>query len=148
MLLSQIRDELLAQHAELRTMIDTLTHMLGRWKAGEAVRDDVEGTLGLLADAFRTHNAREEELLGDVIRTIDAWGPARADIMTDEHAQEHAEMYDALVGAHRAPDAAAAEVVVRQVIERLLDHMVREEKTCLSEQVLHDDPFAADYFGG
>jgi hypothetical protein len=101
-----------------------------------------------LADSVRRHNLREEELLRDVIPKVDPWGPARAEIMTDEHVMEHQELYAALADAAAVDDPRELLPRVRGLRERMLDHMAREEKGFLGEETLRDDDVSIDSFGG
>jgi hypothetical protein len=149
MKLSEIRSELLRGHIALRATLRDATGTAARWLDGEPVRDELHGCLGRLVSEVRAHNAREEELLREIIPTIDAWGPVRADVMVEEHVKEHEELYAALV---QASTTAQAEVAVRAIVslaERLNAHMDHEEKVFLAEDILRDEAgVPTDYFGG
>ena len=97
-----------------------------------------------LFGGLREHNEEEERLLRDVIRTADAWGPARVEIMDERHVREHSELDSALSGAERAQDARQ----VSAVLDRLLEHMAFEEEVLLDENLLQDVAVATDGFGG
>src|ERR1035438_395345 len=103
MTLSQIRAELLQDHRRLCAMIDTARQVADRGTAGERIADELRGEIIRLADALRTHNLREEKLLRNVLPSVDAWGCARAEIMTEEHVLEHQELFAALLGIQRRP---------------------------------------------
>ena len=144
---SQIRSELLKDHERLRTMMDEARKLAARASSGEPVIDELRQTVALLADVLRAHNVREEELLGGFIRSVDAWGPVRAEIMTEEHAQEHEEFFAALLGVQTTPvEFAGAGVML--LLDRILQHMACEEDAFLSEDVLRDDLVVTDSFGG
>jgi hypothetical protein len=136
---SEIRDELLSQHRGLRAHLDSAREVAERWARGEATRSDVRDELAGLADALRRHNLREERALGDLIRTMDPAGPARAAIMDDEHVGEHREMSDTLVRLTRAADPGEGGRELQNFCTRLLDHMTWEEKAFLNAMVLQDD---------
>jgi hypothetical protein len=53
---------------------------------------------------------------------------------------EHRELYAALLGEDHTP--------VDALLDRVLDHMAREEAIVLNEDVLRDDVVVVDYFGG
>lgn len=144
----QMRSELLAQHAEMRGMIERARGLTARLRAGEAVRVELQAALGLLADATRAHNEREESLLREVIPTVDAWGPARADVMVEQHGLEHQALHDALRGAATGDDVAAVCEATEALLARIVQHMEREEEAFLSEEVLRDDGVNIYYFGG
>lgn len=139
----EIRTEMLGQHADMRAMIARATTLLGRIRAGEAVRGELRSVLGALADAAGVHNAREEALLRDIIPTVDAWGPARATVMDEQHRLEHQALHAALASGIVDDDAATEDLLAR-----MLRHMEREEEAVLSEEVLRDDTVITNYFGG
>ena len=125
----EIRAELLGQHAEIRALI-------------EEARGGSKTALVRLGDAVRRHNLREEELLGQLLPTLDAWGPVRTAIMLEEHVAEHGELYAVLLDATRGQRAVA------ELVEHLLEHMAYEEKTLLAEDLLDDSVVTSDSFGG
>jgi hemerythrin len=145
---SEIRRELLGQHAALRSLIEKTCQATDRWAGGEAARYEARAYLGRLVDDFRRHNRREEELLRDLIPTVDPWGPVRAEIMNEEHVKEHEELYTALADATAASDRKVTARLVRELRERILEHMAREEKGFLGEDALRDDDVSIDSFGG
>lgn len=147
MLPSAMRDELLAQHAELRARVDETRAALAAARAGDGSHEQFFLALSRLASALGAHNAREEALLKDVIPDVDAWGPARADVMFSEHVKEHDLLYESLVSAGRGPDGAAM-TTVSGLLDELIQHMAREEEAFLREDVLHDDIMPRDVFGG
>lgn len=145
---SKIRTELLEQHGEIRARIDEVKAAAEKLGQGEAARDLLRTALARLAEAVRKHNQNEEELLRDVIPHVDAWGPARAEVMVEEHGKEHQELYAALVEAGATPDGQAAITIVSKLLDRMREHMAIEEKVILSEDVLRDDLVPREYFGG
>lgn len=144
---SQIRTELLEQHAELRKMVDIARACADRACDSANVTDDLVTAIRLLADAVRRHNRREEHLLRNLIATIDAWGQARADLMTDEHVREHDALHGALHGMTHTPSEFAG-AGMQLMLDQLLEHMAREERAFLNERVLRDDVVTIDPFGG
>ncbi len=145
---SKIRTELLGQHGEIRARADEVRTAMDELRKGSSGRDSLRAALAKLADSVRKHNQREEELLKDVIPHVDAWGPARAEVMVEEHGKEHQEIYAALVEAGATPDSDAAIGIVAKLLERMQEHMAIEEKIVLSEDVLRDDLVPREYFGG
>jgi hypothetical protein len=137
---TEIRAELLAQHNAIREQVDAVRRAL---QGGG--RDALRSALAKLGDLVRGHNRREEELLRGILPTVDAWGPARTEIMLEEHVKEHGALYDAVMKASASDDASG---FVPGLLTGLLDHMAHEEKIFLSEEVLSDDAIVRDYFGG
>ena len=135
---SEIRRELLDQHAEIRRRLDA---------ARFAEPKDLHAALVRLADYLRVHNLREEELMTDIFPQLDAWGMIRAEVMVGEHLEEHRESWETVLEASATLDNAAAAAKTRELCERIQQHMLREEKVFLNEEVLSDEA-TADYFGG
>jgi hypothetical protein len=144
---SEIRAELLGQHATLREMIEETRSVAERARRGAPVRVDLRVRMTLLADAVRRHNLHEEAVLEDIMPTIDAWGPERSSILVREHAQEHEELYAALIGIPFTVDEFAG-AGVDSLLNLLLKHMEREEKAFLGEEVLRDDAVVTDQSSG
>jgi hypothetical protein len=146
MKLSDIRRELLEQHHQIRTLM-TATHVVADdVLTGAGSRDALRASLTRLAHALWAHNVREEELLRDVIPSVDAWGPARAAVMTDEHAKEHTRVHAALLDLRSTEDTSVDSVLALVALMR--DHMDREEAVFLREDVLCDDVVVADQADG
>lgn len=145
---SEIRKELLDQHAGLRTRIDATRAAAERWKGGEIAREELRSCLAVLADGVRAHNRREEELLRDLMPNADAWGPARAEVMQETHVQEHRDLYEALIDAGAAADANAGVPPVLKLLDQMTEHIKREESSFLGADVLRDDAVTPDFFGG
>jgi hypothetical protein len=148
MKLSQIRAQLLDQHAALRDQVGATCAVMDRWMRGEPLREEARACIARLTEALRAHNRQEEALLKDIVKTIDAWGPARVEIMGEEHVKEHDELYAALMNATLGTDARSCALSIVKLLDRLLDHMAHEEKTFLGEDVLSDDDTFVDAFGG
>jgi len=145
---SQIRAELLEQHAELRGMVERARQCAERTRDGAPLaRDDLASMIRRLSNAMQSHNVCEEELLWAVIPTIDAWGQARAEILTDEHGREYEDLHRALVGILSTPPEVAADAM-GPLLDDLLERMDREEQACLDDRVLRDDVVMTDAFSG
>jgi hypothetical protein len=145
---NEIRSELREQHAGLRTMIEEARQAMGRAHESESMRGELRACVGRLSLGLRIHNLREEELLQGILSGVDAWGPARVQIMTEQHVAEHAELGVVLTDANATSDAGIAGGVVLAVLERLLEHMACEEKAFLGDDVLRDDGVVVDQFSG
>ncbi len=143
----EIRTEMLGQHGEMRAMIERATALIAKVRAGEPLRVELQATLGRLAAAAHTHNDREEELLREIIPTVDAWGPARASVMDEQHKLEHQALHAALKSSVDDDDDAAC-AATETLLARMLRHIDREEEAFLSEEVLRDDTVITNYFGG
>jgi hypothetical protein len=144
---SEIRAELLAQHHELRRIIAATRTKAKEARAGRTAIPELQASLTELSEAMSAHNLREEGLLRDVIVSVDAWGPARAAIMSEEHIHEHARLRDAL-GAIRSTPTEIAGIGVVALIDWILEHMDREESVLLAEDVLRDDEVVPNQSGG
>lgn len=150
MTLNEIRTSLLQQHADLAVRIEETRKAALRWSLGETAHDDVRACLAGLVDAVRAHNSREEDALRMVLPTIDAWGPARTEVMIEQHVAEHQEVYAALldvVAPTAATDCGSASASVLRLLDRMKDHIAHEERVFLGADVLSDE-LKVDAFGG
>ncbi len=147
MRLSQIRSELLGEHARLRVLVEDARRCAACVSCDGAPVDTLARSLAQLADEVRRHNLHEEELLGRLLPHTDAWGVARGEIMNEEHIHEHEALYAALLGIPQTPYEFAGGGV-QLLLEQLLEHMEREEKAFLGEEVLHDEAIVSDSFTG
>jgi hypothetical protein len=145
---SEIRETLLEQHTGLRALIEETSRAIEQWGRGDAARADALSCLARLSAAVRRHNACEEELLRDLIPKVDAWGPARAEIMSTQHVKEHHALSAALMDVSAADEGNMAATLIANLRERMLEHMAREENGFLAEDVLRDDVVVIDSFGG
>jgi hypothetical protein len=145
---SQIRTELLAQHAGLRSLIADTRKAAEGVRGGSAGREELRFRVERLTTALRAHNLHEETVLRDIVKNVDAWGPVRIEIMDEAHVDEHLGLVAALLGTNAASDAEIAGTGVSSVLDRLEAHMAREEEVILAESVLRDDGIAIGAFGG
>lgn len=149
MKLSEIRASLLREHAGLTETLGDAATAAKRWQSGKAARDELHGCLGRLLDQLRVHNTHEEEVLREIIPTIDAWGKARAEKMLEEHKREHLELQKALIDASTTASVEVAVLAVLQLVEQMTEHMALEEKAFLSAELLNDETVPPnDSFGG
>jgi hypothetical protein len=144
---SQMREVLLQDHMILRSMIAAARKVAERACDGQTTADELRGELVRLADVLRGHNLREEGLLRNVIPSVDAWGQARAEIMTEEHVREHEELVAALTGVQSTPVEFAG-AGTGLLLDGILGHMAREESAFLGEDVLRDDIVATYSLSG
>jgi hypothetical protein len=141
---SEIRDELIAQHGGLRSRIEAARQAVDRWTRGDALQSHVRDLLAELADALRAHNLQEERALRDLVRSVDAWGQARVQIMDEHHVAEHRELFDTLIRVSRALDPWEGRRELESFCRRMLTHMAREEEAFLNPAVLRDDDLSID----
>jgi hypothetical protein len=144
---SQIRAELLKDHAGLRTLIEEVRLAVTRAVARASTQHDLRERLQRLATALGAHTQPEEGMLREIVKHVDAWGPVRAEIMDESHLKQHADLVAALLAASTANEAVAS-ASAAVMLDHLETHMAREEEVILAEDVLRDDDVAIDYFGG
>jgi hemerythrin-like domain-containing protein len=128
---SSVLEQLLAQHAELRVIIEhceRLADELGRGNVEPAV---LTREVARLRIAFDTHNRCEERFLRPLLADSGAFAEVRLDQMVFDHVEEHQLMRG---GLH-------ADVVeeLRTTLVHLRDHLATEERYFLSAQALRDD---------
>jgi DUF438 domain-containing protein len=141
---TEIRAELLGQ--QIRTLMQDIRDCAVRAQRGEPVGEELQTSVARLADAIAMHNAREEELLRPILPTVDAWGQVRADTMTQTHQDEHEEFQEAVRGIPRTSRELAG-AGVEALFDRMLEHMAREERVMLAEDVLCEDTVIVEMGG-
>jgi hemerythrin-like domain-containing protein len=138
MKLSEIRRELVEQHAEIRRMMDLTQAIAEGMRDRPECRGDLHERVGHLAHALRAHDLREEALLRHVIPTIDAWAATHEADPRDESNREHAGLDAALRGVPD-PSQGVAAVGVVALMRLMRDHMDREEAAAPAEARLRDE---------
>jgi hemerythrin-like domain-containing protein len=128
---SKLLAELLAQHDELRTIMDRCEELADQFDAGQSTALALTGEIARLRLAFDAHNRFEEQLLRPVLREIDAFGDVRIERMFTDHVGEHRAMRLQL-----GDDTTNA---LRGAIDSLRVHLQAEERYFLSSRVLRDD---------
>jgi iron-sulfur cluster repair protein YtfE (RIC family) len=131
---TETRTTLLAQHEQLRCLLDTCTRLAQEQRAGEPVTAELDKALAELRDEFADHNQMETAVIADLLHGPAAWGSLLIDRMLEEHVAEHAAFWELLSGTQ-------AEVAERigELAEELDAHMAAEERTFLSPMTLRDD---------
>jgi hypothetical protein len=145
---SEVRGELLEQHAKLRAIIGEVRRAARCAHESEAMRCELRACIDGLSLALRTHNHREDELLRGILAAVDAWGPVRAEIMSEQHVAEHVEIYTVFLDVNVTSHTAVGDGVLDAGLDRVLEHMAREEIAFLGADVLRDDSVVVQQFTG
>jgi hypothetical protein len=101
-----------------------------------------------LAHDLHEHTRNEEKILRGLLRSVDAWGPLREEIMDERHLAEHRELAAAAVEAIVVSDASVESGVLSGILDRILEHMATEEVVLLGEDAMGDRDAAGDQFTG
>ena len=144
----EIRTELLAQHQDLRTRIRQVRDARRQDRPDQPYGFRVREVIAGLVNALQAHNRREEELLADLLPTVDAWGPVRKELMGDQHRAEHMALCGAFATLTLMSDSAAAASLLHTCLDCILEHMDLEEKTFLDELSLGASDVVADQVSG
>jgi iron-sulfur cluster repair protein YtfE (RIC family) len=131
---TEARTTLLAQHEQLRLLLETCIRLARQQDAGEPVTADLDEALAELRDEFAEHNRMETGVIADLLHGPAAWSALMVDRMLEEHVAEHAAFWELLSGTR-------AEVAERieELAEELDAHMLAEERTFLSPMTLRED---------
>jgi hypothetical protein len=135
---TQVRAELLRQHAELRVLIANVRGIAERACNGAGARDELHAAVIRLAGALVRHNLFEEEWLRTLDSKVDGQTRADIDVLLEAHVREHEELHAVVAGIPLMPVKFAG-VDVAVVLNGVLEHMADEEASLLSEEVRHDD---------
>ena len=136
---TELRNELLAQHARLRELATVVRAAAEQPDLGPPQMGELRTLIARLGTELLTHNIFEEQSLHAVLRDLDAWGPQRERRVEDHHAAEHEAIFIALVAAREQRDPAALAAETLAVLGELTTHMDREERELLRADVLCDD---------
>jgi hypothetical protein len=142
-----IRAELLSAHADLRKRIGEVRTEAAAVSTVGRDHDRLRSLTDALTTALCAHNDREEELLGEVLPTLDAWGPVRREIMTEQHVLEHGHLVDALEGLDSLFQRTARDALIA-TLDRVIEHMEREEKVILDDPHLRGVGSEVEQFSG
>lgn len=131
--LSEIRTQLLQQHADIRSEIETARRLCAAQPVDHA---KLEASVARLVSLVREHNLAEEDALRDVLPMLDAFGEVRKEVMLSDHMTEHQELQFTLVAAASGGDSSQTRANLEAVLARLLAHMDHEENLFLAEKLL------------
>ena len=127
--------ELLAQHDNLRAIMDRCLELADNIDRGSEERDLLVGEAARLRVAFAAHNGHEESVIPAILRDLDAFGEVRVASMLEDHAAEHASLRLRLEGPTTG---------LRAAVRELREHLATEEEVYLCARVLHDDLIALE----
>jgi hypothetical protein len=144
---TEVRAELLQQHAELRGLIASVRDVADRASKGAPVRDELHAAVVRLAEALSRHNLREEEWLRTLDAKVDGRAGAEIDVLLDDHVREHEELHAAVVAIPRIPIRFAG-VDVAVLLRGILEHMAYEERSIFAEDVGRDDVVVPNHADG
>ena len=125
---SKLLAELLAQHDELRNIMDGCEELADQFDAGQDAALALTREIARLRVAFDAHNQFEEQLLRPVLRELDAFGDVRIERMFTDHVGEHRAM--------RLQLGDATTNALRGAIDSLRVHLEAEERYFRSSKVL------------
>ncbi len=128
------RKTLLAQHHEIRAYLARCAALSTQYLDHGMVADDLAAELQELRRSIAVHNDAENALIRILLVHSNRWGEKLIERMLVEHLAEHEALWTLLTGA-------IADVAPRipELVEALDAHMLAEERTFLSSQVLYSD---------
>ncbi len=146
---SKIRELLIEEHRGLRTLAAE-TRVAAQQILDGAVPtlEPLRARLAELEIALAAHNRHEDELLSDIILTIDAWGPQRESVMREDHLIEHSSILKSLERCASLDDQLVAAQGANELVLRMLRHMDSEEREVLHPDILRDDVVAISGVSG
>ena len=98
---TEARTTLLAQHEQLRLLLDTCSQLARQQRDGEPITAELDEALAELRDEFADHNQLETALIAELLQGPAAWGSLMVDRMLEEHVAEHAAFWELLSGTLR-----------------------------------------------
>lgn len=132
-----IRDRVRADHARLRTLLNTV--LVGACVAQQdphLVRR-VRASLDRVREEILAHLDFEEDALLELLRRADAWGGVRAEELLSEHATERS-MLDAVVEDFDAGDRSFHELAdeIAWLASAIENDMADEERRYLTDEAI------------
>lgn len=144
---SEVRARILKDHERIRAAIGAVRQAARDSRDNGHFRRFREVAQELLTMVDR-HLDLEDEILMPTLRTIDAWGPHRAERLSAEHQSQRVVLEKARQELTRAGRATIDVVAgMEEFTNRLEKDMELEEKTSLDEELLREFPMPVD-FGG
>jgi hypothetical protein len=126
---NQLLIERQTQHARLRALIAAVRRIAERVRAGESLRQELKASALHVKNELDIHNNREEELLRWMASPSGKPRAPRAESMNQQHFEEHRALRDALFDVNLDPDDRWAANTLMDALDRVVDHMAREEES-------------------
>jgi hypothetical protein len=134
---SKVRDEVLAQHAELRELLGaTVGELVRQSETGGADPERLRAMGRELCARFHEHLLYEDEELVPVLAALDTWGPERVRALHEEHARQRRTLGALWMTFDFATDLDQLGAALRVLAEDMLRDMNDEEEGCLSADAL------------
>ncbi len=147
---SEIRRMVLEDHARLRLLLRDLRAAAEWARTGDRTRSvELKREAERFADRFFRHLDMEERFMVPLLRTVDAWGEERAQLVLDEH-RDQRKLLLSYVQELSKPNADIGRLARRTLflIADIETDMLHEEESVLSENLLRDDVVTLDPMGG
>jgi hypothetical protein len=136
---STVRDEVLAQHDELRALLRATVDALARQAEAGDVDEGRLRELGReLCGRFHEHLLYEDENLVPVLAVLDTWGPERVRELHTEHARQRRTLGALWMMFDFANDIDELGAALRDLAEDMLRDMEAEEAGCLAADGMTD----------
>jgi uncharacterized coiled-coil protein SlyX len=133
-----VRSQVLAQHVELRALLERALGSGGLADAatGQLDMDSLATSVRELCARFKAHLTFEEEALKPVFAVIDAWGPERVRDLETEHARQRRELDTLVARVQSGDDVEQMALALRGLAADLLRDMEEEEQGCLRASLM------------
>jgi acetoin utilization protein AcuB len=148
----EVRDLILSEHVHIRSLLaralEAVQPVAGG-QAGDGEARAMRDAAHSVYTALIAHTELEDRVLGPVLETIDAWGPARASHLRREHALQRMALDRALVALEEpAPCVAALAASIEDILHDIQRDMEHEEVELLKSDLLEEEMVAANTSGG
>jgi uncharacterized coiled-coil protein SlyX len=135
---SQVRERILEQHGELRTLLHRAIDAPEVASSGAATVDCAQlRAIGLeLCDRLRQHLVFEADALRPVFAVLDYWGPERIRELDTEHARQREELEALKAQLESEAEFQQLSAALSKLAGDLLKDMDAEEDGCLRASLL------------
>jgi hypothetical protein len=143
------RGVILGQHTRIRALLERARAVAEASLDGAPRSPDaVASAIGDIRTIMEVHLAFEEKALLPILRDDPPLGPARADRLLEEHAQQRQTLARLHHEAGLAPDRPMLAAKLAFLTSWLLADMNEEERSLLNPDVIRDDVVTVDQNGG
>lgn len=140
----EIRGRILAEHTRIRSELDHIETIARRVVRGSQESTTLRERVRVLEGILRGHLDLEERLVLPWLREADGFGPERARLMEEEHAEQRATLDGIIDGLFTTRSVTELAVRTLELCTALRDDIATEERSFLTD----DGPLARFVTGG
>jgi len=140
---SLVRTRVLAEHGELRALLDDVEHLATLAAANRRALPALRARARNLYRKFASHIDLEDCILAPALREVVGWGAMLSARLAEEHRRQREQLRHA-IALIESDEASGTRVIasIRRFSRALASDMKEEEDEILRSDLLHDHVFA------